>query len=108
MVEDFKKQGVRDEDLVYFYLSGNACNIYTTMNGRTLEWISRMRCCTKAQSAIRKIANQMCDEVRKVAPIYGQGLGATCDVFGYCNEGKESCGKILAKKMNKGNSDNNG
>lgn len=108
MREYFLNEGVNENDLVYFYQAANKCNVLTNINGGSLAWISRMRCCTKAQSAIRKIANQMCDEVRKVAPIYGQGLGATCDVFGYCNEGKESCGKILAKKMNKGNSDNNG
>ena len=61
MMEYFKEQGVREEDLVYFYLSGNACNIYTTMNGRMLEWFSRMRTCNKAQWAIKKIADQMVD-----------------------------------------------
>lgn len=91
MVEDFKKQGVRDEDLVYFYLSGNACNIYTTMNGRTLEWISRMRCCNKAQWEIRNVANSMVEQASKVAPLIGEGLGPYCKVMGYCPEGKDSC-----------------
>ena len=48
-VEEYKDKGIRDEDLVYFYLSGNACNITTTMNARNFEWITRMRCCNKAQ-----------------------------------------------------------
>lgn len=102
MVEDFKNQGVRDEDLVYFYLSGTACNIYTTMNGRTLEWISRMRCCNKAQWEIRNIANEMVNQATKVAPLIGEGLGPTCKVLGYCPEGKDSCKArgvvILSKK----------
>ncbi len=102
MVEDFKKQGVRDEDLVYFYLSGNACNIYTTMNGRTLEWISRMRCCNKAQWEIRAIANSMVEQASKVAPLIGEGLGPYCKVMGYCPEGKDSCVNrgvvVLSKK----------
>ncbi len=105
MVEDFKKQGVRDEDLVYFYLSGNACNIYTTMNGRTLEWISRMRCCNKAQWEIRNVANAMVEQASKVAPLIGEGLGPYCKVMGYCPEGKDSCkvrGVVtLAKKPKK-------
>lgn len=29
IVDEFKSYGVRDEDLVYFYLSGNSCNIFT-------------------------------------------------------------------------------
>ena len=107
MVEDFKKQGVRDEDLVYFYLSGNACNIYTTMNGRTLEWISRMRCCNKAQWEIRAIANQMVAQASKVAPLVGEGLGPYCKVMGYCPEGKDSCVNrgvvVLSKKPKDGN-----
>lgn len=99
----FASQGVRDEDLIYFLLSGNACNITTTMNGRTLEWISRMRCCNKAQWEIRNIANQMVEEVSVpgIAPLLGEGLGPTCKVFGYCNEGKDSCknrGVVIKKK----------
>ena len=80
-----------DEDLVYFYLAGNACNIYTTMNGRTLEWISRMRCCNKAQWEIRGILNEMVAQASKVAPLVGEGLGPYCKVMGYCPEGKDSC-----------------
>ena len=92
MVDKFKNEyGIRDEDLVYFYLSGNACNIYTTMNGRTLEWISRMRCCNKAQLEIREIAHSMVKQASRVAPLIGEGFGPTCKVFGYCQEGKDSC-----------------
>ena len=92
MVDKFKNEyGIRDEDLVYFYLSGNACNIYTTMNGRTLEWISRMRCCNKAQWEIRNIANSMVEQAKRVTPLVGEGLGPYCKVMGYCPEGKDSC-----------------
>lgn len=104
MQESFAKEGVRPEDLVYFLLSGNACNITTTMNARTLEWISRMRCCNKAQWEIREIANEMVSHASFVAPLIGEGLGPTCKVFGYCNEGKDSCknrGVVVKKKENK-------
>ena len=102
MMEQFKAAGVRDEDLVYFYLSGNACNITTTMSARTLEWISRMRCCNKAQWEIRGLANQMVDKAKEVSPLIGAGLGPTCEVLGYCPEGKDSCKArgvvVLSKK----------
>ena len=104
MMEYFKEQGVREEDLVYFYLSGNACNIYTTMNGRMLEWFSRMRTCNKAQWAIKKIADQMVAQAKLVAPLMGEGLGPTCVVEGYCPEGKDSCkarGVVVLKKEKK-------
>ena len=104
MLEMFKKEGVRDEDLIYFYLGGNACNIYTTMNVRELIWFSKMRSCNKAQRGIRNISNQMVDEVSKVSPAIGSLLGPTCKVDGYCPEGKDSCkarGVVVLKKEKK-------
>ena len=89
--DSFKKEGVRDEDLVYFYLSGNACNIQTTMNARTLEWISRMRTCKKAQWEIRHLVENMVEQVKEVNPLIGTALGPTCTIEGYCPEGKDSC-----------------
>lgn len=105
MRDYFARQGVRDEDLIYFLLSGNACNITTTVNGRALEWISRMRCCNKAQWEIRHIANQMVSQASSVAPLLGEGLGASCTVLGICPEGKDSCknrGVVIKKKNEEG------
>lgn len=104
MCDYFKEQGIRDEDLIYFLLSGNACNVTTTMNGRTLEWISRMRCCNKAQWEIRNIANQMVAYAKGVSPLIGECLGPTCQVLGYCPEGKDSCknrGVVIKTKEKK-------
>ena len=98
LFKEFKQLGIREEDLIYFYLCGTMANVTTTMNGRTLEWISRMRCCTKAQWEIRNIANDLVRQAKEVAPLYSECLGATCEVFDYCPEGKESCGKIEAIK----------
>lgn len=91
LMEEFKCEGVRSEDLICFLQCGHAVNITTTMNARALEWISRMRCCTKAQLEPRRLANQMTELVSQVSPLIGEGLGPTCKVFGYCNEGKDSC-----------------
>lgn len=96
--EEFKAEKIMEEDLIYFYLCGQFVNVMTTMNGRTLEWISRLRCCTKAHWEIRAIARDMVKEVKEVAPLFGDCLGSTCDVFGTCPEGKESCGRVNAKK----------
>jgi len=91
LMEEFKREGVRPEDLICFLQCGHGVNITTTMNARCLEWISRMRCCNKAQLEPRRLANQMVEQASKVAPLIGEGLGPTCKVFGYCNEGKDSC-----------------
>ena len=97
----FKNMGVAEEDLIYFYIGGQMCNVITTMNARNIQWICRMRCCNKAQWQIRNIANQIASQVKKIAPLIGKGVGPTCITNHICNEGKESCGlidKILGKK----------
>ena len=88
------KEYIYDEDMIYFYLGCQMLNVITTMNSRTLQWISRMRCCNKAQWQIRQIVWKMVNEVKKVAPLLGEGLGPTCMTEKYCGEGKESCGLI--------------
>lgn len=93
MFDEFKKE-VYEEDLIYFYLGAQMLNIMTTMNARTLQWISRMRCCNKAQWQIRQIAWGMVGKAKKIAPLLGKGLGPTCITDRYCGEGKESCGLI--------------
>lgn len=101
MCDSFKNQGVREEDLVYFYLSGNACNIRTTMNARNLEWISRMRCCNKAQWEIRKLVIECVKQAKDVNRCLGTLYGPTCEVLGYCPEGKDSCKNrgVVVKKL---------
>lgn len=91
--EEFKKD-VYEEDLIYFYLGCQMLNVMTTMNCRTLQWISKLRCCNKAQWQIRQIAWGMVNEVKEVAPYLGKGLGPTCMTDRFCGEGKESCGLI--------------
>lgn len=94
MVEKFKKLGVNEGDLVYFYLSNQMVNVITTMNARNIQWVTRLRCCNKAQWQIRYIANDIRKQVQEVAPLIGKGLGATCMTDRYCGEGKECCGLI--------------
>lgn len=97
---EFKENNVCDEDLVYFYLTGNMLNIETNFDGGTLAHIMRLRICNKAQWEPRIIANEMRALVRKKAPILGSVLGSDCEIFNTCKEGKESCGKI--DLLNKG------
>lgn len=90
----FKEQGVCDEDLIYFHLSGNMVNVVTDMNGKTLAWIARLRCCNKAQWEIRAVAKEMVKLVKEKSEYYSSILGPDCEVKHICKEGKESCGKI--------------
>ena len=98
MYEHFKKDyGIREEDLIYFTLSGNIINVLTNMDGKTLEHILRLRECTKAQWETREMAIGMHDEIRKLndASCFSKILGPTCETQRFCKEGKESCGRIL-------------
>lgn len=97
---EFKNMGVAEEDLIYFYIGGQMCNVITTMNARNVQWICRMRCCNKAQWQIRGVANQIANQVKKIAPLIGKGIGPTCITNHVCNEGKESCG-LIDKVLNK-------
>lgn len=99
MYDKFKEAGVRDEDLVYFTLSGNMVNVVTNMDGKTLAHILRLRECTKAQWETRDMAVGMHKEITENVPdakYFDRVLGPTCVTQGICNEGKECCGRILA------------
>lgn len=94
MVNKFRKLGVNEKDLVYFYLGNQMLNVITTMNARNIQWICRLRCCNKAQWQIRFIAKDIAKQVSEVAPLIGKGLGSTCITDRYCGEGRECCGLI--------------
>lgn len=98
MFNEFKKMGVSEKDLVYFNLSGTMINVFTNINGRELMWISRLRCCKRAQWEIREEANCMINLVQGESELYGKYLGAPCAVVGKCPEGKHSCGRPYTYK----------
>ncbi len=93
---EFLNMGIREEDLIYFTLSGNLVNITINFDGEALRWICRLRMCTKAQWCIRYAVNQMHDEVAKVSKYFAMNLGPDCVTKHKCGEGKESCGRINA------------
>lgn len=92
--EKFRNMGVAEEDLIYFYIGGQMCNVLTTMNAKNIQTTCRVRTCNKAQWQIRDITKEIAKQVRDVAPLIGKGIGPTCITHHICNEGKESCGLI--------------
>lgn len=105
MYKHFKEDyGIRDEDLIYFTLSGNMVNIITNFDGKTLEHILRLRECNKTQWETRQMAYDIHKEIDKLedAKYFSSILGSTCVTQGICNEGKECCGKVYALQKNKG------
>ncbi len=94
--QEFKNMGIRDEDLVYFTLSGNVVNVIINFDGEAFRWICRLRECTKAQWCIRRAVSDMHDLVSDVSEYYSKNLGPDCVTKHVCGEGKESCGRINA------------
>ena len=103
MYNHFKNDyGIREEDLVYFALSGNMVTTITNMDGKTLAHILGLRECNKAQWETRRMAHSMHQAIKNIehANSFEKILGPTCITQEICNEGKECCGKIytLQKK----------
>lgn len=101
--DEFKALGIRDEDLVYFTLSGNKVNVIINFDGEAFRWICRLRECTKAQWCIRQNVTKMHELLKEKSTYYVENLGPDCVTKHYCGEGKESCGrlKLILKKENK-------
>lgn len=72
----------------------NACDtkLIMTMNARSLMNFFHHRCCNRAQWEIRRLAEEMVREVKKVAPSIFKYAGPSC-VHGPCPEGTMSCKK---------------
>ncbi len=75
-----------------FVLPNAACtNIIVTMNARSLLNFFELRCCMHAQWEIRKLANKMLNEVKKIAPIIFKDAGPMCKTKKICPENKKDC-----------------
>jgi thymidylate synthase (FAD) len=86
--------GVNKEDARYCLANATETKILVTMNARSLSNFFELRCCTRAQWEIRKMAELMLCEVQAVAPVLFAKAGPTCVSAGYCREGELSCGRL--------------
>ena len=91
MVED----GVPKEDARFIVPQGVTTKLTMTMNARELRHFFALRCCNRAQWEIRKLACNMLDLVKPVAPILFADAGPAC-VRGQCHE-KRPCGNPWPK-----------
>ena len=96
--EELKEEGVEQKDLVYFNLSGTIINVTTNINGRELMFMSRLRCCNRAQWEIREAVNEMVKQVQQNSELYGEYLGPSCAIKGICPEGERTCGQPYVYK----------
>lgn len=83
--------GIPVEDARYVLPNATLTNIIVTMNARSLLNFFDLRCCHHAQWEIRKLANMMLKEVKKVAPVIFSDAGPSCIRLKYCPENKTDC-----------------
>lgn len=88
--------GINKEDARYCLANATETKIVVTMNARTLLHFFQLRCCVRAQWEIRKLADAMLIEVKKVAPVLFKKAGPTCVTSNYCGEGSMTCGRLAA------------
>jgi thymidylate synthase (FAD) len=89
-----RKKGVPPEDARFVLPIASQTKIAITMNARELRHFFALRCCLRAQWEIRQLARRMLSLCRSVAPSLFENSGPSCVVFGYCPEGKLTCGKL--------------
>jgi thymidylate synthase (FAD) len=83
--------GIPAEDSRYVLPNATCTNIVVTMNARSLLNFFELRCCLHAQWEIRKLANEMLKEVKKVAPTIFKNAGPSCKTKGICMENDRKC-----------------
>ena len=71
--------GINAEDARFVLPNAATTAIMVTMNARELRHFFELRCCTRAQWEIRKMAWQMLELVKKVAPVMFEDAGPSCD-----------------------------
>ena len=99
------ESGVDKEDARYVLPNAAETKIVVTMNARSLLNFFELRCCTRAQWEIRKLAEEMLKQVKVVAPVLFKKAGPTCVSQDICNEGEMTCGRLEVLRAKRGGID---
>lgn len=91
-VDTFGNDRAAYEDARFVLPNAAETKMVVTMNARELLHFFNLRCCNRAQWEIRKLAENMLIEVKKVAPTIFTLAGPRC-LSGPCPEGSYSCGQ---------------
>lgn len=82
--------GVPEEDARFYTFQAGKTALMFTMNARELRHFFSLRCCNRAQWEIRRLADEMLQLVKEVAPVLFKDAGPGC-VRGRCPE-RRPCG----------------
>lgn len=96
-VLDIERQGLAlglpPEDVRFALTNATETRFVVTTNARQLRHMFNLRCCNRAQWEIRRLFTELLDEYKRIAPNIFYRAGASCEDFGYCPEGRMSCGR---------------
>jgi len=87
------KAGIPAEDARYILPQASPTKIVVTMNARSLMNFFELRCCLSAQWEIRRLAEEMLQLVKDVAPTMFENSGPFCVSKKICPEKKYDCPK---------------
>ena len=93
MYDKFIKAGVPAEDARAVLPNACCTNLTWSCNLRELIWVMGERRCTCAQEPTRKLASAIAKEVEEALPFMKPYLGPKCEMLGYCNEPRRTCGR---------------
>lgn len=88
------RESKANEDARFVLPQAAETKIVVTMNCRALLHFFNLRCCTRAQWEVRKMATRMLSLCQNELPAIFATAGARCEQLGYCPESaKFTCGK---------------
>ena len=93
------EEGIKAEDARSVLPNAATTNLVLTCNLRELMHICNERLCTCAQAEIRRLFNDIKNQVIKDISWTGKYLVPKCEKLGYCNENaKRTCGRKALKR----------
>lgn len=103
IVEGFKQKNISGEkayeDARFILPNSAETKIVLTMNARELIHFFGVRCCSRSQWEIRRLADCMLKMAQEKLPSVFGRLGAKCVSLGYCPEGEKfTCGRYPLKE----------
>lgn len=93
MYDKFIKAGVLVEDARAVLPNACCTNIVMTVNLRQLGHMCNERLCSTAQLPIRMLFKEITRQTVEVLPFMKNFLVPKCEMLGYCNEPRRTCGR---------------
>ena len=98
MYDKFIKAGVPAEDARAVLPNACCTNIVMTVNLRQLGHMCNERLCSTAQLPIRNLFKEITKQTVEVLPFMKNFLVPKCEMLGYCNEPRRTCGRKKLKE----------